>query len=525
MDPDASRGADATVGHPAFTFPATDWDRTDWKVLAALTLVMGVIALWLYEPLTPSFFESIDLSGYIPIIRAHDPVDAFLVIQRGDWVAGRFAPLSYVGMVGKYFLFGERTVWWQLFTALQMLVNCALCYVMLRRLGADVAGSCAGTLVLFIGCSASYAWVRVHYGEAIALHFLLPALILAAGYRDSPRPFARGAAICALLAGVVLTKEPIIAVVPGVFLVAACVQRREWRLPALDRRVVGLAVAIAATCIVLLVPILLARAGARAGGYGANYNPARLSLKALLYYQHFMLFPTSITIRRPIPDVAFLVVVGTGLRLYWQRIDRRALLVFLVTALSFPVIGALVHSPWPTAYAHYPLPFQVGSALLLAYAVSALAMPGSRRVRVIATVAGVACVVFNLQFVHEKVRRTFAERHTQEALMHRLRAVVDSLPSPTPIISTSPWLRHQLPQHGQFVTGRPFTPGSGDSCDAVRDRESSARALVLAEVDECPALRALLGPPTITVVEEFRSMSAMLRPTVFRFGYDVWVPK
>ncbi|MGH7717521.1 MAG: hypothetical protein ACREON_01580, partial [Gemmatimonadaceae bacterium] len=118
------------------------------------------------------------------------------------------------------------------------------------------------------------------------------------------------------------------------------------------------------------------------------------------------------------------IVVAAGLWVGLARdARRRHVLLLLLAAVSLPLLATLLYLPWPTYEDFYGLPFLLGPALLLAYAVTSIERYAPLRRTAWAAYAACAGVVaLNSMSAMETSRRAMARREVYHEVTRWMQA-------------------------------------------------------------------------------------------------------
>jgi hypothetical protein len=174
----------------------------------------------------------------------------------------------------------------------------------------------------------------------------------------------------------------------------------------------------------------------------------------------------------------------------------------LALCLALPLLGLLVHAPWPSYQTYYGIPYLLGPAALLAFGVTHT----QRRLgsSAIAVVAVVPVLVVGLTDAQEYAVR----RHAEQVLADRVitvvaaRSGVDSVVvgHPNPPVRAWTGLGPTLNRQGE-ATGRPWPPAIDVPCEvAASPPNHSRRTLLLMFSSRCKA--DAQGP--VLAVERYR---------------------
>jgi hypothetical protein len=203
--------------------------------------------------------------------------------------------------------------------------------------------------------------------------FFLGATGLACGFTRAGASWRRTAALSVCIAGMLLSKETLVACIPFLVLIASCWeangQLRAFRFGLGTLQVsAACGIAVAVLALALVWAHSLRRADAYAGLYGSipvgeNLWGGRLLPQILPVtvaaggVRDLLLFPANLVF-------AGLLCAGLILSTRWPERDQvyRKLLI----ASTLPIAGLLVYLPWPRFELFYGLPFLLGASLWVA---------------------------------------------------------------------------------------------------------------------------------------------------------------
>jgi hypothetical protein len=364
------------------TVPWTLW-------AAALLMVIGTLVL--YQPWRRLPFDITDFSEFLPLL--HRPSlgarwSGFLHYYASQ---GRWNVLAYAAILAKWSAFGMYTAGWELTRFAEMWLIIVLTFAVLRRFGSDAWGAAAGAALFTVATPAVPAWLRLTMGEPLGLALLMLALLVATRYRTSAHWRRDGIAIAMLIALALLSKEMLVVFVPFIVVIAACLAAPgllEW--PQIGKRTLYLVGCITVATIAVLGPVAIIAMHAPPGNYASQYggwkmDPGQLSL-------NFATVVLPVTQSRPGEIVSLftapanalflLILAVAGVLAYRSRtahgIAWRRLAVWAALALSLPVFVVIAYGPWSYFQDFYGLPYLLGSAILLAGAVTAAARADPR---------------------------------------------------------------------------------------------------------------------------------------------------
>lgn len=511
----------------AFPLNGSAFTRRDAAALLAIVLVMAAV----YVPWRQAPFEILDFPGYFKMLReAPSPVSGFRAIHenmalRND---GRFIPGYIAAIVLKWNLLGEKFVAWQLWRFAEICTAVLLAFLLARRLGATPAGAAGAGTIMAFGGSTLGVYLKLQVVEAPGSLLVLAAALLATRYQTTARPHQTAGFIGALLGLSVWMRETLVACVPFVVLLALCWTGKEFERPRLTRRDLKL-VAITAVIVGMAgVPILLERrASLAAEKYSANYGLTTVKLSNISNVARAIFLPVTRVVWFP-ANLAFLSVLAIGWSLALRRADRRSVITRLVVLLALPVSGIAVFAPWPFFNGYYGFPLALGSALLLAWAITLIQRCAGRTVF---SATLLACLLVPLYGSIEATRarrwmraQSLVDDETVRYLASSARGsvVIGAVPDTD--------LRREfnsvnLRWSAYLVNGEWLQGGDDISClEAARQlRTGLAQDVLVVYARLCPHVAPPGGRPAKTVRRLFRYRSwKNLAPVVDSVRADIW---
>jgi hypothetical protein len=438
------------------------------------------VAFLLYRPDTAAPFEIVDFSETLPILtEGQGFTDRFQGLVSYYLQHGRAAFGLSAGLAARWSLFEWWTPGWQWARFLVCLGVVVLTWRLLRALGASRAGAAAGASLFVVSETAAPGWLRPALNEPFGTLVLLAASLAACQYQASTRPGRQAGLIAALVALLILTKETLAAAAFLPVALALCRGTDGWlRWPERSRRNALLVGSVGAAVVVMAVPVLWAISQAAAQGYARQFGAS----DGLLSNAVFGLLPAVIpfTPIAPTPrwavlaaDMAWIGVLMVGWRAVpADAVMRRHARVLLAVGLALPAARLAVYLPWPLQYPYYSIPYLLGVALLLAFAVTRL-RHSVRPWPQFALVATGVIVLYAAAASHGQASRYFASRRLSDALVSELHALgqsgaVDSVVVAVPRMKEQAWwgLGPTLARFGA-ATGRPLPRIVETSCQQL----------------------------------------------------------
>ena len=391
-----------------------------------------VAALLLYHPHVARPFDVVDFPSILTVFRAEGTFPhRFQSLIATDFAQGRARLLEYSLFALKWSLFGESTVAWQLASAAQMFAFAGMLFLQLRRWGATRLGSaCATTLVL---CShvAAEGWMRLSISEAVGATLMLAAINLATRIEGSRHWMRLLLAISGIVAAMLFMKEMYVATMPAIwFSGAASDAHGALRVPKISKRSVQLGVCLAIVCFLILAPMAFIALSSPSEAYARHFGRASLSVGTLFaYYAGVVVpfvpatFPVNAAVL--LADLAFLLLLLIGWKLLLSEAESKQPLVTLLWfALALPLLCALAYLPWPEFKLRYGIPYLLGPAILVSFAVTGV-QRSVPRMAWCAVVAWAVVTVYMASEAHRYARRVEASL----GMMAQLSRTLERLPA------------------------------------------------------------------------------------------------
>jgi hypothetical protein len=483
-------------------------------VPGVIVLVWCVSALVIYQPFASYPFDILDFPEFLPFLRQADGIGARMsAITEYFASRGRSSIATYALLVLNYQFWGENPLGWHITRSFEFAVAGLLMYGLLRRWNASQLGAAAGALLVVCARSAAPNWPRLVASEPVSLIVLLSAFLLATGYRDVERPWPRVAALSVAVVLLVFLKEIFVVLLPAIWAVALLTDRQgrwRWQRPGRSQRLLWVTTGV--TAFASLLPAILVAANAPRDSYASLYGEGQFTLGAIVarYLSTAIPFVTvaaEFNVGILIADGTFLFLLAFGWRLLADapdvRWNHRFLLAF---ACVLPLLGVLSYLPWPSFQDFYGLPFLVGTAVLVAFAVTGFEQLG--RVGAIAALllllVPYAFMMTSSQYVAGRSRSAIALAHAAT------RALSEGNLADTVVIAVRgvpirAWFGLGATLERQSVLNRQsFPPYVEAPCDAARkvlaDRARGARVLVFHS--HCASPSANIGS-RVAIVERF----------------------
>ncbi len=350
-----------------------------------------VFAAVLYQPLLDRPYEVQDFPDLLLLMRQGTSTFDTLGILFDYMISnGRLNLIVALQLVVKWKLFAEAMPLWHLARACEMAVLAALTYRLLRKLGCSQTGALVASTIFMISPAAALSWTRMIIGEPIGAIVLVLLCLLLHAPLPGRFPHSRFVALSLMVVLLGLVKEVFLVAVPVVtFGIIGFEARGRASLSLFlrDSRVH----AVVLGGVLVVVPVVLVALNAPPQAYSGHFGVANISAANFLMPLLGTLLPFGLT-SSPLSSIELLAIalyvagmVGTwGIALKDRAFaGRRWLLLF---GLGLPVVGALVYMPWAKYRLYHALPFQLGTAMLVAIAVTRL-LESVRYVRVAALAA------------------------------------------------------------------------------------------------------------------------------------------
>ncbi|HEX6575999.1 MAG TPA: hypothetical protein VF042_13610, partial [Gemmatimonadaceae bacterium] len=218
-------------------------------------------------------------------------------------------------------------------------------------------------------------------GEAIALIFFIIALGEALNYSESEDWKRRAAIIAACAAGIILSKEMLVVLLPAGWLFSRLkFENGMWSRAPWSSRDRYLLLVVAGVVVALGIPIAYVASHAHTASYAGQYGVSSIGWSSLLDRMELTLIPAvprlhwlgglisdpAWTLLRVLPNVAWIALVtGCGIAARKRTLGWPA-----VIGLVWALAGVLAYLPWPGQGAFYMMPFAIGTMFLAAHAMN-----------------------------------------------------------------------------------------------------------------------------------------------------------
>ncbi len=351
------------------------------RELAVAGLICVAIGAVLYRPWQATVFPLQDWGNHLALYATHHGFRAQLDAMTSAYESeGRFSPITYLGLVTNWALFGFNATGWQTGRFLLMIASAVAASALFRRLGSSRTSALAGALLLVCAPQAGGLYRSPQMQDPIAMLLLLGASFLALRYQTARRPVLASLCIATLCTLAIWDTETFVVCAPFVALIALSRQPDgEFVLPSPSRRNV-LFVAVMAGVILFFaaLPVLLVKAHAPTTSYTASYSFRNITLAETSNVVRGTFLPVTRLLLFP-ANVLYLATMLCGLTWFVRDWPRRPHATLLITAaLSLPLLGAMIYLPWPQYPGHYAYKYLLGVGLLAGLALAAIERRGPR---------------------------------------------------------------------------------------------------------------------------------------------------
>lgn len=345
-----------------------------WRVSEVLLAVMlaGSLGLVLIQPWEPIPFPVFDFGGWLTLLSSSgSPVEGFRELVEEHAREGRVTPLSMAYVALNWALFDARPLGWQLLRAAIMLSVIGAAYVLVHALGAKRGAALVGATFFVITDSARTVWILPQAIEHVATLLVLLASLLAASYYSSARPRRLAVAIAALLVLAVWVREPMVAAVPFVVLLALshCGQGRLTSPRVEPRSLILVSVVGMAVALLNVTPVIAVRFVERTAGYASRFGPENISFGNLGNVLSALMLPLT---REPLFPANALFMFVIAVAAVGADVAARRYRSMLLLAVTLPLCAAAIYVMWPGFPGNYALPYVPAIALAFALALSTL---------------------------------------------------------------------------------------------------------------------------------------------------------
>ncbi|HEX6313914.1 MAG TPA: hypothetical protein VFZ73_03610 [Gemmatimonadaceae bacterium] len=388
----------------------------------------AILAFLLYRPDTNAPFEIVDFSETLPYLtEARTFSDRFHGLVGYYLAHGRAAFVLSAGLAARWTAFGWWMPGWQWVGYLIGLVVVVLCWHLLRALGANRLGAAVGASLFIVAEAVAPGWLKPQVNESLGTILLLAASLLACRFQGAPRPYALAVSIGALLFGLILVKETLVAT--AFFPVVIALARDadgSFHRPTPTARNAVLAVSCTTAILLAALPIVWALTQASADGYVRQFGSGDSVLSNALFGVLPAVIPFTPVTPPPtwattLADVAWVAILAAAFGPLTEGAAGRNRTV-LWLALMFPIARLLVYLPWPLQFPYYSIPFLVGAAVLSSIGVTRLTSARPSGLRLAIGAVAIVMVYASLN-AHAQAQRHFALRYLTDDLVSELHRV------------------------------------------------------------------------------------------------------
>jgi hypothetical protein len=406
------------------------------SILLALSLLLAAM---IYQPWRPVPLPVADWGELLRILPAdRSAATSYQRLTETFRKHGRHQPVQMGAMAAQWAAFGTDTVRWRMtrFVVVSLIVIGS--YLLARLLGVGSVGAAIAVSLFVVGSMAHQLWYLLQIGEPTGLMFLLAAALVAARYRSTTRPLLAAVAMTALLVGSVLSKEPFLAAVPFVLLLAVRPSNQEsLRRVARQRRVIGLVTAVSLGLLVTsIIPIVAGRGVSADASYAAQYGVQSITSGGLGNVAAAMLLPVTRVVFFP-ANVVFIIVLLSGAVVALRRGGRDAAWL-MAAGLSAPLLGAALYSRWPAVEGYYGAAYLPGLALVFGLALGQASLHRRPLVQGVVAIGVLVLIAYGGLFAWENARAYAAARDVDNATAAHIAAlrgvsrVMVTVPAPSP---------------------------------------------------------------------------------------------
>ena len=338
-------------------------------------------------------------------------------------------------------------------------------------------------------------------GEAIALIFFMTALGQALNYSDAENWRRRAMIIGVCAAGIILSKEMLVVLLPAGWLFSRLTVRDEnWSWAPWTRRDTYLLVLVTGVVIALSIPIAYIASHAHSASYAGQYGLSSMRWTSLFDRMELTLIPAAPrlhwlvalrsdpawTLVRVLPNLAWIaMIVVTAI---FAKKGRR--LWPVVVGATWAMTGVLAYLPWPGDGAFYMMPFAAGTMFLAAHALNdPLSSRKHRRpVFLISSALILIAAVEARSTINQHRLRASLNAHVIAEIAKHGNTSVLLAAVPKPLEGTGGWANH-LRGFGSVEKGIAVREWRDLRCaDAVKALDSIPGAVVVSAASGCDQL-------------------------------------
>lgn len=335
-----------------------------WASISALVLA----AMLVYAPWRAAPFDMIDFSELIPLLTGEQSFGGRIGALARYFSAehGRMNVLNYTLVAAKWSILGENPVLWQWSRFAELSLVTTLCFLLLLRLRLGVFAALLGSSVFLWSKGAVDAWIRLTAIEPLGFSLVIAAAFLALKYETTTRWRESAITIATLLGLALLAKETLVGCVPFILALGViCGPAPTFHRPRWTARTGWLLGSVAIAVALVLIAVFIVWRSAPESGFASVYGDASISVERWSALLGAMLLPGHAT--SVVANLLFLaILIGGAAAAAIGSPSRSTTTWILFFGFGLPIVGALIHLPWPYYDDFYGLPYAFGPALLLA---------------------------------------------------------------------------------------------------------------------------------------------------------------
>jgi hypothetical protein len=514
----------AAITEPVDDLAARESTRSwDLGELAIVVAIVGCVGFLLVRPWEAVPLPVADFGGWLTIFSAaNSPAEGFRALVAEHAREGRVNPLSMAYVVLNWTLFEDHTLGWQMVRAAIMLGVIGTAYGLFRTLGAQRGGALVAAALFVVSDSARSVWLLPQAIEHVAALFVLLASLLAVSYQSTPRPWMRSLTVAALLILAVWVREPMVAAIPFVLLIALC-HRGEGRFarPTLQRRSLILISVVAVGVLVMnVIPVIAVRFVELPAAYASRFGAENITPGNVANVFSALLLPVT---REPLFPANAMFVLTVVVAAIGSGLSARRYRATLLLAATLPVCAAAIYVMWPSFPGNYALPYLPATALTFGLALTLL-WQGSLMRRALA-IAAASIVIGYGALLTLNGRREYAASRWLDVDM---ATFVSSVPASRLMVAvddpqTSGRIAYGLSLYATATRGQAPQEGSDVSCGEAEGLVGGLPAdmVVLRPPHTCRNAR--LAAPTRKLTRTTTMIDwKTLRPRPWEATADIW---
>lgn len=348
--------------------------------VACFAAIWLLLAVFLFAPSLDRPIDLIDFHDITPLIRASDSAwDALVSVSALYQRHGRLSVVSYAYFIAKWYAFGDWGLGWQIVRLVEVAVTAALFYLLLRRLGAGRTGAALAQFLLLATPSSAKIWEWLNVAEAAGtLLVVVVAHLVLNGHANNRERLRLAAIFCSVLVLAFLKEMLLTALVLPVWWLGTLQHRNGSITARPHQRMPRDFLVVIAAAATASIPILYVAFTSPEGSYARHYLGGSMNAGSVLLSGVALLIPFQPpTSPHSILELGALIAYSSILLLGWRvlLVTRRGDMAgqrILLLAVTFVVSGVAAYAPWHDYRLMYAYPFQLGTGLLIAFAVTGL---------------------------------------------------------------------------------------------------------------------------------------------------------